>query len=178
MTIPTDSDKDRGGFDFEIDDTSFTAGVTFGLPLDREIERLNLRQAQIDLARTIREHDRFRDSVAVEVRSSVRTIDRARFSLGLQEENVTIAQRRLASLEAAPDRASARDRSEAADGLLRAQDDFDRARRDLEVAILAYLLTSGQLRVAADGSILPLGGMEFENPPADSDPQSPEAAIR
>ncbi len=97
--------------------------------------------------------------MAVEVRAAVRNIDRAEFSRELQEQNVRTAERRLASIEAAPDRANARDRSETADDLLEARDDYLRARRDVQVSILRYLLESGQLRLDPDGSIRPLRDM-------------------
>ncbi|MHC4416455.1 MAG: TolC family protein [Planctomycetota bacterium] len=178
MTIPTDDERGRAGLHFEPDDMSFRTGLILSLPLDREIERLNLRRSQITLERAIRSYEEFRDTVAVAVRAAVRNIDRARFSEGLQAENVRIAERRLASIEAAPDRASARDRSEAADDLLEAKDDYDGARRDLQTAILGYLLSSGQLRVDDDGSIRPLQGMrlrELEPGPAASPPVPEEA---
>ncbi|MHC5048949.1 MAG: hypothetical protein ACYTGY_20800, partial [Planctomycetota bacterium] len=65
----------------------------------------------------------------------------------------------LASIEAAPDRADAQARSDTADDLLAAQDDYLRARRDVQISILRYLLDSGQLRVENDGSIRPLRDM-------------------
>ena len=152
ISIPTDDSRDRAGLDFEFDDLSFRAALALGLPIDRKIERLNLRQSQIDLVRSIRAYEVFRDTVAVEVRSAVRSIDTARFSADLQEQNVSTAQRRLASVEAAPDRATPRDRSETANELLAAQDDLLRAHRNLQVSILQYLLDSGQLRVEPGGS--------------------------
>ncbi len=175
IAIPTDGGKDRAGLDFDLDDTIYRASVTLGLPLDRQIERLALRQAQIDLERALLDYDQFRDTVAVEVRASAREIDRSRFSRDLQEENVRIADLRLASIEAAPDRATARDRSEAADDLLRARNDLLRARRDRQVSILQYLLDRGQLRVAPDGTILPLRGMTAAAPPPAPDQPRPEA---
>jgi outer membrane protein TolC len=159
LSVPTDDDKDRAGLDFDFEDLSFRAALALGLPIDREIERLNLRQAQVNLERSIRFYEQFRDTVAVDVRAAVRNIDRAEFSRDLQEQNVITAQRRLDSIEAAPDRASARDRSETADDLLDAQNDYLRARRDVQVSILRYLLDSGQLRVDPDGSIRPLRDM-------------------
>ncbi len=159
ISIPTDDQISRSGLQFDIDDTLYRASITLGFPIDREIERANLRQAQIDLERAILEYDRFRDTVALDVRAAVRDIGRALFSRQLQEENVRVANLRLASIEAAPDRATARDRSEAADDLLRARDDLLAARRDLQVAILRYLLDSGQLRVEPDGTIRALRGM-------------------
>ena len=173
ISIPTDDGRDRAGLDFDLDDTSFLAGVRLDLPLDRTIEHVNLRQTQISLERTIREYERFRDSIAVDVRASVRDIDRAQFSVQLQNENVAIATRRRQSNEAAPDRSDARERSEAIDALNRALDLYDGAVRDLQVGTLRYLLNTGQLRVASDGSIRPLQGMQLPDPDAgdgDKDP--------
>jgi outer membrane protein TolC len=154
--IGTDDQVDRGGLRFNTDDADFRGGITFGLPLDREIERLQVRQSQVQLERAIRDYEQFRDEVAVDVRAAVRGIDRALFSLQLQDENVRIAERRQASLDADPDRATARDRSDAVEAMLEARDERDAAARDLQVAILEYLLETGQLRINPDGSIPPL----------------------
>ena len=161
IAIPTDADQDYPGLDFDLESTTFRAALILGLPIDRTIERLALRQSQVTLQRTFREYDRFRDTVAVEVRAAVRNIDRALFSKQLQEENLRIARLRIASIEAAPDRANSTDRNLAATALLGAQDNYLRARRDLQVAILRYLLDGGQLRVEIDGTIRPLRDMEI-----------------
>lgn len=156
--ITTDDERDRAGLRFNTEDNDYSAGITFGLPLDREIERMQLRQTQINFEQARRSYDRFRDDVVVSVRQAIREIERARFSLRLQEENLEIAQLRQDSIEAAPDRATALDRSEAADALTRAANARDRAVRDLEVSILEYLLTTGMLRVDADGNLIPPPG--------------------
>ncbi|MHC4430146.1 MAG: TolC family protein [Planctomycetota bacterium] len=162
VLIPTDDTKRRAGVDFSLDDTIIRGGVSVGLPFDRKIERVGLRTAQIGLERTARDYEEFRDNVAVAIRNAVRNIDRALFSEDLQEQNVTIAETRLASIEAAPERAEARDRTESADDLLDAQNDYLAARRDVQIAILGYLLATGQLRVDRDGSIQPPSGMDVE----------------
>ncbi|MCH7603196.1 MAG: TolC family protein, partial [Planctomycetes bacterium] len=172
-TLPTDPDRDRAGLDFDPDEISFQAGVTFGLPLDREIERLNIRQAQINLERRRRDYDEFRDTVAINVRGAVRGIDSALFSLQIQEQGIEVAQQEKASIDAAPDRASSRDNAEAIDRLLRAQDQRDDAKRNLEVSILEYLRDTGQLRINPEGSILPLRGMEFSQKSDDQEPKTP-----
>ncbi len=159
VSIPTDDERARAGLDFETDDSSFIASVTFGLPLDREIERLDVRRAQINLERATRDFSLFRDTVAVEARASVRNVDRARFSVTLQDQNRIIAQRRVDVIAAAPDRATALERSDAIEGLNRARDAYDRAVRDLQVGILQYLLDTGRMRVQSDGSIRPLRGI-------------------
>jgi outer membrane protein TolC len=157
VSLNTDASKDRAGLDFDLGETDFVAGITFGLPLDREIERVRIRQQQIALERSRRDFDEFRDNVLIDVRGALREIDRARFNLELQDEDIRIAELRQASIDAAPDRADARERSEAIDEFLRAQDARDLALRDLQIAILEYLLSTGQLRVERDGSLMPLG---------------------
>ena len=171
FSIPTDENRERAGLDFESDESSFLASITFGLPLDREIERLNLRQADIRLQRAIRDFDEFRDNIAVDARAAVRDLDRARFSVQLQNQNRKIAKRQVDSIAAAPDRADAIRRSRAIDDLNRARDAYDRSVRDLQIGILRYLLDSGQLRVDANGSILPLNGMILQDPVDIDNPQ-------
>jgi hypothetical protein len=127
--------------------------VTLGLPVDREIERLTVRETEIELARSQRGYEELRDDVVVSVRSSVRDIDRARYSLQIQEKNIDVAQQRLASLEAAPERAEVRDRNEAVEELYQAKNQRDTAKRDLQLAILNYLLETGQLRVTSEGKV-------------------------
>ncbi len=158
--MSTDPDRRRGGIALQPENADFEASITLGLPLDREIERLNVRQAQISLERAVRDYQRFRDQLAVDTRGAVRAIDQSTFSVRIQEENVRIAERAEAAIRADPDRATPRDRTEAVDALLRAQDELDAANRDLQIAILQYLLLSGQLRVQPDGTIEPLRGME------------------
>lgn len=159
VNLPTDNFRDRRRL--SPGDSVIRGGVSFGLPIDREIERLQLRQTQIDLQRAQLDFERQRDEVTVEVRGAVRAIDRARYTVQIQERNVRIGQDRVESINAAPDRATARDASEASDDLLEALDNRDRALRDLQQAILAYLRLSGQLRVAFDGSFLPIAGMSL-----------------
>jgi outer membrane protein TolC len=169
--MSTDPSKRRGGLGFQPENSDFEAAITLGLPLDREIERIGVRQAQISLERSVRDYQQFRDQLAVETRGAVRAIGQATFSVRIQEENVRIAERAEEAIRADPDRATPRDRTEAVDALLRAQDQLDRAKRDLQVAILRYLLQSGQLRVSSDGTIQPLRGMDdFDADPQDALP--------
>jgi outer membrane protein TolC len=159
--LPTDPNRDRGGLGFDPGYDSFTARLTYSMPLDRMTEDLQLRQAQILLEQARREADQSRDDAAVEVRQAARGIERSLFSRAVQEKNVQASMNRQAAIDAAPDRATARDRTEALDALRRAQDSLDNAKKDLQLAILRYLNTTGQLRVAPNGTLIPLPGMEF-----------------
>jgi hypothetical protein len=148
--------------------------ATFGLPLDRRIEKLNLRSSIIGLERAARQFDDFRDNIIIQSRRSVRLLDLSRFQLELAEKQVVINELRLKDL-------SLRDNSDpqsvvdAENDLINARNSRDAARANLRSAVLSHLLTTGQLRVAKDGNLQPLPGMPgstTEVPPAGTMPGS------
>ncbi|MFG0256299.1 MAG: TolC family protein [Phycisphaerales bacterium JB043] len=147
---------------FDGETTSYSAGVTFGLPLDREIERLQLRQATIDLQRQQRSYNLFRDNIILEARAARRNIDQQRFTILLADqrvENNELSREQQILKEGDPF-----DLTQAENALLEAENDRDRAIQALRTGILDYLLTTGQLRVGRDGTLLPLPGMESDDP--------------
>ncbi len=145
------------GVDFG--ETRASGGVFLSLPLDRVDESVALRQAQVRFAQDERLYSRSLDDAAVSVRQSIRDIDRAQFSILLQERSVEIAENRIASIDAAPDRATARDRTTAVAGLRTAEDRRDTSKRDLQVAVLKYLNATGILRLTPEGRLQPLPNM-------------------
>ena len=157
--LPTDADRSRGGLSFSPEDLNYSAGVTFGLPLDREAERLALRQATIGVLRTRRDYEQFRDQVVVNVRQAVRNIDLSRFQLDLAERQVLINQRRVEELRIKADQVNTQRQLDAQNSLLQSENARDQARTDLRNAVLDYLLQAGLLRVARDGTFQPLSGM-------------------
>lgn len=174
--IPTDPGAREGGVLIQPDFLDYQAGITFGLPLDREIERLSLRQASIALQRREREYLRFRDEVAVGVRQAVRNIDVARFQLNLAEQRVEINKRRLRELELKAADVDTQTQVDAANNLQASEAARDRALADLRTAVLTYLRDAGLLRVARDGSFQTLPGMEASRPPVPPLPPPPGAA--
>lgn len=153
----TDPNDRIGGLDLQFDDARYNVGVTFGLPLDREIERLNLRSAMIGLARIRRTYDQFRDNVIVDARQQRRRIDQDRFRLELAERGVETS--RLAIEQIIIQQSDAITLLDAEDRLLNSENDRDNALRDLRISILSYLLATDLLRVDRDGNIQPLPGM-------------------
>lgn len=160
VTLPTDEDDAVGGLGFDFDDTSYSAGVTYGLPLDREIERLELRQSVINLEQRIREYERFRDTVIVDARSAVRSVELARFRYELAQEQVRITEQRLEEQKIKADEIDPQQRLDTENDLLDAENERDRALTDLRTSVLRFLLQTGQLRVADDGTLQPLPGMQ------------------
>jgi outer membrane protein TolC len=147
------------GLSLQTKSSTFAGGLYFSAPLDRIDEAVALRRAQIIFAQAERVYQRTLDEAALEVRQAIREIDRAQFSLLLAEQNVGIAKNRIASIDAAPDRANARDRTEAVAGLRDAEDSRDDAKRNLQVEILRYLRSTGTLRVTPEGDLQPLPNM-------------------
>jgi outer membrane protein TolC len=165
ISTGTDPDDDEPGLAFEFDDTVYGASVTFGLPLDREIERLNLRSAIIGLQRQQRNYEVSRDNVILDARASRRNIDQQRFSILLAERRVE--DNRLLIEELKLKEGDPFDITQAENDLLEAENDRDRSIQALRSAILEYLLATGQMRVRPDGRFQPLPGMPEtgEQPP-------------
>jgi outer membrane protein TolC len=160
VRIPTDPDVREGGVGFDPEELDYTAGLTFGLPLDREIERLQIRQSIVQYEQRRRDYERFRDEVVISVRSSLRGVDLARFQLRLAEEQVKITEKRREEQQLKADELDTRRVLEAEEDLLGARNSRDQAMTDLRIAVLNYLLQSDQLRVDRDGTLKALPGME------------------
>lgn len=172
-TLPTDPDEKRGGVSLSPDDLIYTGSVTFGLPLDRENERLALRSALISLGAREREYQRLRDQAVIDSRQSVRNVDLARFRLELASRRVEINQRRREELELKADTVDTQTRVNADNDLRAAEDARDQARTSLRNAILNYLLQTGQLRAARDGTFQRLPGMDAQPLPPPVNPEGP-----
>jgi outer membrane protein TolC len=168
--VPTDPRAREGGLLVQPGELNYSASVTFGLALDRDAERLQLRAAIIGYQQSERALSLFRDQIAIDVRQSVRNIDLARFQLRLAEQQVEINQRRVYELTIRQDQVDTRTKVDAANALQAGQSARDAAITRLRNALLDYLRQSGQLRVKADGTFEPLPGME----PAAAKPQGPE----
>lgn len=165
VTFPTKATAREGGSVYEFDDVQFGVGATFEVPLDREIERLQLRQSIISLQQQQRSFDKFRDELILDVRGKTREIDRARLNLKLAEERVKITERRKEEQDLKPDEVTTQEQVDTANDLREAERSRDQARADLRNAVLDYLLATGQLRVTRDGTFERLPGMGDERSP-------------
>src|SRR5690606_5482333 len=134
--------------------------LNLSLPLDRQIDRLGVRQAQIGLQQQLRSYEQFRDNAVVDVRRAVRAVEIARYQLQLAHERVRINELRQEEQELKADEVEARDRVDTNNALADAENDRDQALTNLRNAVLQYLLDTGQMRVARDGAFQPLPGME------------------
>lgn len=170
VAIPTSPGAREGGVLFQPEDLAYTASLTFSLPLDRKIEALNLRQSIISLEQRVRDYERARDEVIVNVRAAVRGIELARVQLTLAEKGVEIAQKRLEEQQLKSDLVEPQKIVDTANALVDAKNARDRSKTNLRLAVLAYLLSTDQLRVSGDGQLILLPGMERPGPPAGAGP--------
>jgi len=129
--------------------SSYDAGFTLNLPLDRVAERNAYRVALITLEQSQRSYATARDQVVVDVRNALRSIRTARVALEIQRVNTDLAQRRLeyANELLKAGSGESRDVVEAQSSLLSAQDSFNAARAKLQTAVLQFLLSTGELRI-------------------------------
>jgi outer membrane protein TolC len=160
VTIPTDPDNNNPGLSFSEGDVSYSLGATLSLPLDKRVERLNLRAAQIGLERSTRDYDRQRDDIIVGARSAARNVELARFQLNLAEAQVESNKRRLRAQKLQEDLLEPQQIVDAENDLLNAENARDQSRTNLRNAVLNYLLQTDQLRVNRDGTLRMLPGME------------------
>ncbi|MDX2132351.1 MAG: TolC family protein [Planctomycetota bacterium] len=159
VTLPTDDEANVGSLAFSPDDVRYDVSATLGLPLDREQERLRVRAEIIQLEQAIRDYQQFRDTVVVGVRSSLRNVELARFQLTLAEQQVEINRKRKRGQELRADLVGAQAVIDSENALLAAENQRDRARTNLRIAVLNYLLETDQLRVTRDGLLDPLPGL-------------------
>lgn len=171
--IPTQSDRRVAVSQFRSDEGDYSLAARFSLPLDRQIERLNLRSVTITLERAIRELETFIDNIVISARQAARDIDRAQFSILQQEETIRINELRLQELQLKIDTIQAQDLLNSENDLLNARNARDRAIRDYRVAVLRYLLETDQLRVSDQGRFLPLQGMLVEGFGPEMEPPTP-----
>ncbi|MBX3323406.1 MAG: TolC family protein [Phycisphaeraceae bacterium] len=159
ILIPTDPADREGGFGLDPNELDYLAQMTLALPVDREIERLNLRSSIISLERAQRAYEQSRDNVTIESRAALRAVDLARFRLDLAEQQVDINELRLEEQRARAEEVDPQSVVDTQEQLNNARNARDQARSDLQIAILRYLLQTGQLRVGRDGWLEPPEGM-------------------
>jgi outer membrane protein TolC len=146
-----------------LEDMNAEASLTLGLPLDREAERIAVRQAQIALERSRREYRKQRDETAIGVRSAVRDVDANLFSLDIQRRNVEIARLNIESIDADPDTYTVLDQLSAIQSLQQAQNGRAQAFRRVQESILQYMIRTGQLRINSEATLNPIPGMVIFN---------------
>jgi outer membrane protein TolC len=149
------------------------------LPIDRFPERNNYRKSLIAQQAVIRAADEFADQIRVDVREDLGTVRVALETYRIQQNAVTLAQRRVEStgLNLEAGRANTRDILESQQALLQAQNAATRALIDYHLARLTLFLDLELLRVDPSGIQLDEASLAappgFPGDPAPADPGAP-----
>lgn len=138
---------------FNLDDGTYSARVDYDLALDRDVEKVGLRNALLDLDAALRSQEDFRERTKIEVREALRSLRQSRESYRIAQASTRLAEVRL---RAAQDllregRAQTRDFLEAQDALLASQNDLVDTRVEYRIAFLELLRDTGVLVVAPGG---------------------------
>jgi outer membrane protein TolC len=167
------NEDDEPARQIENDSAQYSVALNMDWPVDRLRERNVYRRALIGLERAQRSFVEVRDDIIADVRDAVRNIRSAQATLQIQQRAVDLAQRRLEysnELLVQGRATDSRDVVEAQQSLLQAQDQFDRARAELQIQVLNFLRDTGILRVDPDAGAL---GMALNRDGVDPVPAPP-----
>ena len=144
----------RAGFDSQrFRESTLSAGLSLGLPLDRKAERNAYRSALISLDRARRAYDLARDNLALEVRRNLRDLQRVRTTLDIQRRKIETEERtvRITTIQFRAGNVQNRDLVEAEQGLLDARNAEIQDRVDYEIARLQLRRILGTLVLDPEG---------------------------
>lgn len=139
---------------FDARRSSWRAGLSFEVPLDRKRERNDLRSILIALRQAERDFEEFHDTVRLEVRRALRRLEQVRSTLDIQHEQIRINELRLAEANAKLKLgriASNRDVVDAENDLRNARNSYAAALSDFRRAVLEFLRDTGTLRLDDNG---------------------------
>jgi len=153
VTASIPSDPPTNALKLEPHRGTYSAGLTFGLPLQRLEERNTFRSALIGLERARRSAQDLSEQIKLQVRDAWRTLQETRTSYQIELDSVALARRRE---QAARElfrigEAIARDLLEANEALVNAQNALTRALVDHTLARLALWRDTELLQVDEDG---------------------------
>ncbi|WP_200761153.1 TolC family protein [Poriferisphaera corsica] len=177
--LNSDPDIRKAGFQLDAGASTYNLGASLEIPLDRVSETADYRSALINLERAERNFRVQKDRIAQQVRSAIRDIKQARFSIQLQEQNVKITERRLTAVRLRERTLGPREVIDVLDELNDAREERDRAITNLRTSILSFLLTTGQMRVSPEGRWISPGQLRFDPqlPPIKEEPEAPPADL-
>ncbi|MFA5292113.1 MAG: TolC family protein [Phycisphaerae bacterium] len=131
----------------------FSTLLTLDLPLDRTTESIDYRNSLIGLEQSVRNIQATEDTIKTEVRNALRDLLEARENMHIQAKAVSVAEKRVKSVNMFLDagRAQIRDLLEAQDSLLAAQNSLTAAVVNYRTAELAIQRDTGVLEVDEKG---------------------------
>jgi outer membrane protein TolC len=127
--------------------------LTIDLPLDRTTESIDYRNSLISLEQAVRTVQTTEDTIKTEIRNTLRDLLEARENMYIQAKAVSVAEKRVKSVNMFLDagRAQIRDLLEAQDSLLSAQNSLTASVINYRTAELAIQRDAGVLEVNEKG---------------------------
>lgn len=153
-SVQLDTDPDHlNTMGYNTERTTWRAGVSLELPLDRVAERNALRESLIRERRAARRYDEAQDIVRFQVRRARRRVEQEKTSLEIQKRNRDLALVRRAHARFLFDRGQVSNREvvEAEDILLGARNQLAQAHAAVRLAILQFRRDTGTLRIDDQG---------------------------
>jgi outer membrane protein TolC len=131
----------------------FSTLLTIDLPLDRKRESIDYRNSLITLEQAVRNMQTAEDTIKTEIRNTLRDLLEARENMYIQAKSVSVAEKRVKSVNMFLDagRAQIRDLLEAQDSLLSAQNSLTASVVNYRIAELAIQRDAGVLEVNETG---------------------------
>jgi outer membrane protein TolC len=150
-TLASDAEGRFG--DQTLDESAWSAGITWRPPLDRVNEKNSYRTAQIQHQRAVRDLEQFEDTMIIGIRSDFRQIERIRKSVGIQRQLIEDQQKNLrkAQIEFDQGTVSNREVVDAQQSLVGASNDLISEQVNYEIARLRLLQDLGILFVDENG---------------------------
>ncbi len=137
----------------QLDNDSYSAGLTLSLPVDRTLDRNAWKSARIGYQQALRSFDLFKDELVVSVQSTFRELERRRQSVEIQRELIHDQEKnvRIAQILFEYGDNSNRDVVEAQQSLLEAKNALIKEQVSYEIARLGLLRDLGVLFIDEHG---------------------------
>ncbi len=137
----------------DLDSGFYTALLNIDLPTERTAEAIAFRRSYIGLEQSVRSLQDLEDSIKLQIRNHLRTLQEERESLRIQARSVNLAEQRVEStnLNLQAGRIEIRDLLEAQEDLLSAQNALTAAMVNFRIAELELQRDLGVLEVNHEG---------------------------
>jgi len=153
ISTSADTEPETKAIKFRFNESPYTAGLSFDLPIDRKQERNAYRQALISLESQKRSLSLLRDNIKLQVRQAYRNLEKTRKSYEIQKMIVEQAETRvdIAEMEREFGDATSHEVLRAKEDLVSAQNALTSALVSHEIARLQLLLSMEALQVDEKG---------------------------
>jgi len=137
----------------KLENGSYSAGLTFGIPLDRVSQQNSYRQAQISHYRSVRSFEEYKDNFIINIRGAFRELTRFKKSLEITEQIIEFEKRnkKVSEIKFNQGKISNLDLVDAQQALLDAENNLVQDKITYEITRLGLLKDLGILFIDENG---------------------------